>query len=117
MSLVLGVGAGVFVFFFFLALFLLIGILIYRSRYAKRIIFYLAVSYGIICLVLFATPKGKASPRPDTGYDKTIVGMAVITCLLGLGFLYSLNAMFSHFIYPSRYARPLIYHIDVDRRL
>ncbi|KAG2483481.1 hypothetical protein HYH03_017663 [Edaphochlamys debaryana] len=110
---VAGVGTAVFVFFFFLALCLTICLI---GAFTKQrwVVYVISTAvFGIVCLVLFASPKGPKKPKPETGYDQTIVALVFIMVILCLGIVAAAVFMLILHVLPTVYARPLSYHLDI----
>ncbi|GLI61417.1 hypothetical protein VaNZ11_003773 [Volvox africanus] len=110
---VAGVGVGVFLLFFFLALSIFLCLL--GSRTKIRWIIYAAstLMFGIVAVILLASPKGQKSTKPPEGYDLTIVPLIIIMAILVLGVLLGAVGMLIFAVLPATYARPLSYHMDV----
>ncbi|GIL74008.1 hypothetical protein Vretimale_5060 [Volvox reticuliferus] len=110
---VAGVGVGIFLLFFFLALSLLLCLL--GSRTKIRWIIYAAstLMFGIVAIVLLASPKGQKSTKPPEGYDQTVVPLIIIMAVLVVGVLLGAVGMLIFAVLPTTYARPLSYHMDV----
>ncbi|KAG2427007.1 hypothetical protein HYH02_014653 [Chlamydomonas schloesseri] len=112
-SMVAGVGVGVFLIFFFLALSIAICLIGSRTKFRWAIYMASAAMFGIVALVLIASPKGTQPPKPPYGYNQTIIPMAIIMSLLCLGILVGGVFMLVAHVLPPLYARPLSYHLDV----
>ncbi|EFJ49693.1 hypothetical protein VOLCADRAFT_89670 [Volvox carteri f. nagariensis] len=110
---VAGVGVGVFLLFFFLALSVLICLLGSRSKLRWIVFTASAAMFGIVALVLLASPKGPKRTKPPEGYDQTIVPLVVVMVILAIGVLMSAVGMLIFALLPTVYARPLSHHLDV----
>ncbi|GLC45559.1 hypothetical protein PLESTB_001206200 [Pleodorina starrii] len=110
---VAGVGVGVFLLFFFLAISALMCLL--GSRTKMRWIIYAASSlmFGIVAVVLLASPKGPKRTKPPEGYDQTVVPLVIIMALVVLGVVLGGVGLLLFAVFPTTYARPLSHHLDV----
>ncbi|GFR51306.1 hypothetical protein Agub_g13670 [Astrephomene gubernaculifera] len=108
-----GVGVGVFLIFFFLALSVVICIFGSWSKYRWAIYTASTALFGIVALILLASPKGSKPARPAEGYDRTIVPLVVIMALTVVGVLAGAVGLLVFHVLPPLYARPLSYHLDV----
>ncbi|PNH07400.1 hypothetical protein TSOC_006146 [Tetrabaena socialis] len=110
---VVGVGLGVFLVFFFLALSLVVCLVGSRTKYRWAIYMASTAMFGIIALVLIASPKGEKPVKPPEGYDLTIIPVVIITAVVCIGVLLGAVGMLVFHVLPTVYARPLSYHLDI----